>query len=140
MGQRRLTEGEQACLRYVHERLKGLKNGGVEVDCAISNLKRILENDTTDGLPYIEPELTLEDVKNKTWVMVKDWNETNHIGPYRLAATSKSESNKYVVLEPDYSWGGSWSFARRATREEIEAAGLMTPEEMAKVKWFEVAG
>jgi hypothetical protein len=128
MGQRRLTEGEQACLRYVHERLKGLKNGGVEVDYAISNLNRILENDTTNGLSFIEPELTLEDVKNRTWVMVKAWSDTEYVGPMRLSAISKSDANKYVVLLPDWSWGGSWLFVRRATKEEIEAAGLGVTE------------
>jgi len=124
MGQRRLTEGEQACLRYVHERLKDLKNGGVEVDCAISNLNRILENDTTNGLSFIEPELTLEDVKNRTWVVVKAFGDTEYVGLRRLSAISKSDANKYVVLLPDWSWGGSWLSVRRATKEEIEAAGL----------------
>jgi hypothetical protein len=122
MGQRRLTLVERKALRDYIDAAKYLNNSGIEIGYEAA--EQFIKHDTSNGLPYIEPELTLEDVKNKTWVMVKDWNETNHIGPYRLAAITKSESNKYVVLESDYSWGGSWSFARRATRKEIEAAGI----------------
>jgi hypothetical protein len=134
MGQRRLTEGEQACLRYVHERLKGLKNGGVEVDYAISNLNRILENDTTNGLSFIEPKLTEDDAKNRRLVMVRDRDEYAWHGPQKLVAI---EGDYFITSKVDGSGGASWRQCRPATKEEIKAAGLLTPEEVAKAKRLE---
>jgi hypothetical protein len=122
MGQRRLTLDERKTLRDYISAAKFLNASGIGIGYEAA--EQFLKHDTSNGLPYIEPELTLEDVKNRTWVMVKDWNETDYIGPYRLAAITKIESNKYVVLEPDCSWGGSWAFARRATKDEIKAAGF----------------
>ena len=122
MGQRRLTLVERKMLRDYIDAAKYLNNSGIEIRYEAA--EQFLKHDTSNGLRYIEPELTLEDVKNRTWVMVKNWSESDYIGPRRLSAISKSDANKYVVLLPDWSWGESWSFARRATREEIEAAGI----------------
>ena len=122
MGQRRLTEVEQANLNYLREMLGILKNGGVEVDYSISNLKRILENDTTNGFPFIEPTLTDKDAEDRPWVMVRDDPKLGECGPKLLVA----KSGLYYTITPGKEESGlsSWRFARRATREEIEAAGL----------------
>ncbi len=111
-----------------------LKNGGVGVECAIDVLDRIIENNTTNGLPYVEPKLTEEDAKNRRLVMVRDSDEYAEHGPQKLVAI---EGDYFITSKVDGRGAASWRQCRPATKEEIKAAGLLTPEEIAKAKRLE---
>jgi hypothetical protein len=75
---------------------------------------------TTDGKPWIEPELTDEDAKQRPWVMVRDVaGVCRWIGPKMLLSVV---GNRFHVFEFNISSVSSWLYARRATPEEIEAA------------------
>jgi hypothetical protein len=134
MTQRRLTGDEISYARSICGGLLNLKNGGVGVECAISVLDRIIENNTTNGLPYVEPKLTEEDAKNRRLVMVRDRDEYAWHGPQKLVAI---EGDYFITSKVDGSGGASWRQCRPATKEEIKAAGLPTPEEVAKAKRLE---
>jgi hypothetical protein len=117
-----LTQDEISYARSICGGLLILKNGGVDVDCVISVFNRIIENNTTDGFPYVEPPLTDKDALDRPWVMVRDDPKLGECGPKLLVA----KSGWYYTITPGKEESGlsSWRFARRATREEIEAAGL----------------
>ena len=134
MGQRRLTEDEISYARSICGGLLNLKNGGVGVECLIAVLDCIIENNTTDGLPYVEPKLTDEDAKNRRLVMVRDRDEYAEHGPQKLVAI---EGDYFIASKVDGSGAASWRQCRPATKEEIKAAGMLTPEEIAKAKRIE---
>jgi hypothetical protein len=75
---------------------------------------------TTDGNPWVEPELTDEDAKQRPWVMVRDNDCQEWKGPRKLAAKA---GQFYVFTFPDDALS-SWIHCRRATAEEIEAANV----------------
>jgi len=75
---------------------------------------------TTDGKPWVEPELTDEDAKERPWVRV--WDKefgASHI--QRLVYVADGLEYRFSVVN---SCGliTSWRYARLATPEEIEAA------------------
>ncbi len=75
---------------------------------------------TTDGKPWVEPELTDEDAKQRPWVMVRDVAGIGRwIGPKMLLSVV---GNRFHVFEVNTSSVSSWLYARLATPEEIEAA------------------
>jgi hypothetical protein len=74
---------------------------------------------TTDGKPWIEPELTDEDAKQRPWVMVRDGYAGGWYGPARLAIVN---GGLFHIIEMPSNLVTRWRFARRATPEEIEAA------------------
>ena len=80
---------------------------------------------TTDGKPWVEPELTDEDAKQRPWVKVKDSEEQSwsaflvrlvYVKPagsmFRFSAEDPNDD--HAVLE--------WNYCRLATAEEIEDA------------------
>jgi len=79
---------------------------------------------TTDGKPWVEPELTDEDAKQRPWVMVRDRETSNWIGPKTLVAKSGYHYVLNGETSPNKELQGvsAWRFARLATPEEIEAA------------------
>ena len=84
-----------------------------------------VKHGTTDGKPWVEPELTDEDAKQRPWVKVKDSEEQswpNFLA--RLVYVKPVGCSLRFVAEyprgdhPSMAWG----YCRRATPEEIEAA------------------
>jgi hypothetical protein len=82
-------------------------------------------NGTTDGLPYVEPPLTDEDARARPWVMVRDGYAGGWHGPARLAIVN---GGLFHIMEMPSNLVTRWRFARRATPEEIAAAGLEVAE------------
>jgi hypothetical protein len=72
---------------------------------------------TTDGKPWVEPELTDEDAKQRPWVMVRDAITQDWKGP--LILIGRLPNSNYVCRVSNVS---VWSHCRPATPEEIEAA------------------
>ena len=78
---------------------------------------------TTDGNPWIEPELTDEDALRRPWVMVRQELQREWTGPCILVCVTK-ERYSFTAAEPDLSQTNTWQECRRATPEEIEAANV----------------
>ena len=88
--------------------------------------EQMLLHNTTDGRPYVEPPLTDEDARARIWVMAKGAKALDWSGPY-LLIRKRAVGAAYIVEDK----GGSinyYNFARRATSEEIAAAGLEVAE------------
>jgi len=120
--QRRLTDDERKCLSDYVMAFDRLKQFGCYV--IASQAKEMLTHNTTDGLPYVEPPLTDEAARARPWVMVRDTEVQFWKGPRKFAAKA---GQFYVFSFPDDALT-SWNFCRRATPEEIAAAGLETPD------------
>jgi hypothetical protein len=75
---------------------------------------------TTDGKPWVEPELTDEDAKQRPWVMVRDGIDHKWYGPRKLIAVDK----KFFAVKPNANAATGWDYCRLATPEEIEAANV----------------
>jgi hypothetical protein len=88
-----------------------------EIHAKLFNLSK---HGTTDGKPWVEPELTDEDAKQRPWVMIRKHCGPEH-GPYIFIRKRDCGVIRYICEGP----GGGLhfaSYARRATPEEIEAA------------------
>jgi hypothetical protein len=121
--QRRLTDAER---RQAQQAYSGLYNLHVYVDGRVElaeKLLAMLEHDTTDGRPYVEPPLTDEDARARPWVMCRGQDDQEWYGPYVLACKT-NEIFGFVVALPDFSELTFWCDCRRATPAEIAAAGL----------------
>jgi hypothetical protein len=125
--QRRLTDGETERIARAYDALLGFPPG---LDNSATQSCRMLLHDmltrgTTDGLPYVDPELTDEDARARPWVMCRDRKAADWQGPHVFAA--KGGHFFYAFI----SKGGvvrPWNQCRHATSEEIAAAGLDTPD------------
>jgi hypothetical protein len=84
-----------------------------------NRLRNRAEHGTTDGKPWVEPELTDEDAKQRPWVMVRDGYAGGWYGPARLAIVN---GGLFHIIEMPSNLVTRWRFARLATPEEIEAA------------------
>jgi hypothetical protein len=84
-------------------------------------LQDMLTHKTTDGLPYVEPPLTDKDARQRPWVMVRDGYADGWYGPARLAIVN---GGLFHIIGMPSNLVTRWRFARRATSEEIAAAGL----------------
>jgi hypothetical protein len=84
-----------------------------------SRIRNKAHHGTTDGKPWVEPELTDEDAKQRPWVMVRDAITQDWKGPLILIGILPSSN--YVCRVSSVS---VWSQCRRATPEEIEAANV----------------
>jgi hypothetical protein len=122
--QRRLTDDEQKKLRDAWEILSQIRNLWDEINSARLAIRLMFEQNTTDGLPYVEPPLTDEDARQRPWVMVRDTEVQFWKGPRKFAAKA---GQFYVFSFPDDALT-SWNFCRRATASEIAAAGLEVAE------------
>ena len=76
---------------------------------------------TTDGKPWVEPELTDEDAQKRCWVMARDRDSDPWQGPRRFAAKA---SEFYYAFTSQDDIVIQWRQCRRATPEEIEAANV----------------
>jgi hypothetical protein len=126
--QRRLTEQEQKKLRDAWEILSQIRHLWQEIDSVRLAIRLMFEQDTTDGLPYVEPPLTDEDARQRPWVMVRDSDGEPWKGPHRFAAKCVDEYYPYYVFSEDKTSAVEFNCCRRATAEEIAAAGLDTPD------------
>jgi hypothetical protein len=88
-------------------------------DSIHTNLSDKAKHGTTDGKPWVEPELTDEDAKQRPWVMVRDDEAHGWHGPRILAARC---SSNYYSFTPSKSAIVGFRYCRLATPEEIEAA------------------
>jgi hypothetical protein len=83
------------------------------------------EHGTSDGKPWVEPELTDEDAKQRPWVMVRDSKEEEW-GRFVLRliyVKPKGSDYRFVTEDPKDDHGVFvWNYCRLATPEEIEAA------------------
>ena len=107
-------------------------------DCglAVSPLlaTKMLVHNTTDGRPYVEPELTDEDARARPWVAVWDERQNNIPNIQRLVHVAEALEYRFTVANSLGSVS-HWKNCRRATPDEIDsfrysfaAAGLDTPD------------
>ncbi len=90
--------------------------------------ERFLANDTTDGLPYVDPPLTDEDARARIWVMIRANEGLPWTGPATLVDCLQANKARFLVVWPDKKSWSSCMFARRATPAEIAAAEATTPD------------
>jgi hypothetical protein len=127
--QRRLTDDEQKKLRDAWEILSQIRNLWDEINSARLAIRLMFEQNTTDGLPFVEPPLTDEDARQRPWVMVRDCENHEWSGPRKLAAVTPQATRKcYYILSNDGKTITTWTQCRRATPAEIAAAGLEAPD------------
>jgi hypothetical protein len=129
--QRRLTEKEIKSAKDAADAITGIGDWGTTQDgrffwaYVVESLVNQATNGTTDGKPWVEPELTDEDAKQRPWVKVKDSEEQSwsaflvrlvYVKPagsmFRFSAEDPNDD--HALLE--------WNFCRLATPEEIEDA------------------
>jgi hypothetical protein len=124
--QRRLTADEFKDVSEAEAAIRRLTVRGLipSVDL-LQTLIAMRINGTTDGLPYVEPPLTDEDARQRPWVMVKDDSAHGWHGPRMLAACCPEN---YFTFTPSKSTIVGFRYCRRATAEEIAAAGLEVTE------------
>jgi hypothetical protein len=127
--QRRLTDGEFKDVSEAEAAIRRLTARGLipSVDL-LQTLIGMRINGTTDGLPYVEPPLTDEDARQRPWVMVRDFEDQPWKGPHRFAAKCVDEHYPYYVFSEDKTSAVEFNCCRRATSEEIAAAGLEVTE------------
>jgi hypothetical protein len=124
--QRRLTDDEQKKLRDAWETLSQIQHLWQEIDSVRLAIRLMFEQDTTDGLPYVEPPLTDEDARQRPWVMVRDHETASWHGP--VVFVDKLPNGRYVCRTRCQKGVNVWFECRRATASEIAAAGLDTPD------------
>jgi hypothetical protein len=124
--QRRLTDGERYVINVCVENAKLLEQNGIKIGRELA--EQMLLHNTTDGLPYVEPPLTDEDARQRPWVMIRAGENFPWTGPATLVDCLQANKARFLVVWPDKKSWSSCMFARRATAEEIAAAGLDTPD------------
>jgi len=90
-------------------------------DSHFVHTQKMIEHGTNDGKPWVEPELTDEDAKQRPWVMVRQQLQREWTGPHILVCVTK-ERYSFTAAAPDLSQTNTWQECRLATPEEIEAA------------------
>jgi hypothetical protein len=122
--QRRLTDDEFKDASEAEAAIRRLTVGGLipSVDL-LQTLIAMRINGTTDGRPYVEPPLTDEDARQRPWIMVRDADTNPWNGPFVFICKTK-ERWGFAVTQPDFCELQSFRYARRATPDEIAAAGL----------------
>jgi hypothetical protein len=127
--QRRLTDVELKDVSKAEAEIRQLAVDGLIhlQDPLLQTLTRMLINGTTDGLPYVEPPLTDEDARARPWVAVWDERQNNIPNIQRLVHVAEALEYRFSVAN---SCGSvtRWKNCRRATLEEIAAAGLEVAE------------
>ena len=123
--QRQLTIDEESHFRAVWSVLARTADLPEELLSIQRSIYEMLHHNTTDGLPYVEPPLTDEDARARILVMVKDDKAHGWHGPRMLAACCPEN---YFTFTPSKSTIVGFRYCRRATAEEIAAAGLETPD------------
>jgi hypothetical protein len=125
--QRRLTDDEESHLRAAWSVLQKITKPWEEISRLQRAIWEMVANSTTNGLRYIEPPLTDEDAKQRPWVAVWDERQNNIPNIQRLVHVAEALEYRFSVAN---SCGSvtRWKNCRRATAEEIAAAGMETPD------------
>ena len=123
--QRRLLDAEREMISNFLKLHMTLTDCGLAATPLLAT--KMLVHNTTDGLPYVEPPLTDEDARARPWVMVRDADTNPWNGPFIFICKTK-ERWGFAVTQPDFCELQSFRYARRATDEEIAAAGLEVAE------------
>ena len=84
------------------------------------HVKKMIEHGTNDGNPWVEPELTDEDAKQRPWVMVRQSDAYLWGGPYVLIRVTSGALRYIAEQNPQHVC--FYKHARLATPKEIEAA------------------
>jgi hypothetical protein len=126
--QRRLTIDEESHLRAAWSVLQKITKPWEEISMLQRAIWEMVANSTTDGRPYVEPPLTDEDARQRPWVMIRAGENFPWTGPATLVDCLQANKAKFLVVWPDKKSWSSCMFARRATAEEIAAAGLDPPD------------
>jgi hypothetical protein len=124
--QRRLTDDERSAVSVVMFWQRKLEEGGITAS-GQEVYEQMLAHNTTDGRPYVEPPLTDEDARQRPWIMVRDADTNPWNGPFVFICKTK-ERWGFAVTQPDFCELQSFRYARRATPDEIAAAGLEVTE------------
>jgi hypothetical protein len=119
--QRRLTDDERGAVSVVMFWQRKLEAVGITAS-GQKVCEQMLHHNTTDGLPYVEPPLTDEDARQRPWVMGKYSESSFWQGPFILIR-ERSMGVRYVVENHKNGVVLSYTHVRRATAEEIAAAG-----------------
>jgi hypothetical protein len=122
--QRRLTPADRQALYAYREATIYLEQNGISNFS--DRISEMLDQNTTDGLPYVEPELTEQDSFSRPWVMGRDRDEQGWAGP--LVFIDKLPTGPFVTRSKSQGSVCHWRQCRRAT-----------PEEIAKAEWRELA-
>jgi hypothetical protein len=123
--QRRLTPADRQALYAYREATIYLEQNGISNFS--DRISEMLDQNTTDGLPYVEPELTEQDSFSRPWVMCRDREDYDWQGPWVLI--DKLPTGMFVCRTSAQANARLWRKCRRAT-----------PEEIAKAEWRELAG
>jgi len=92
-------------------------------DSIHTNLSDKAKHGTNDGKPWVEPELTDEDAKQRIPVMVYDAGQQHWFGPRQLAAVAVSNSGTWFYVFDEFrSVVVKQNTVRRATSDEIARA------------------
>ena len=120
MTQRKLKYEEIETLRCYRSWFNRVCEYGVfsKDDSHFVHTQKMIEHGTTDGNPWVEPELTDEDAKQRPWVMVRDVIDHKWYGPRKLIAVDR----KFFAVKPNANAATGWDYCRLATPEEIQAA------------------
>ncbi len=124
--QRRLTDEERSAVSVVMFWQRKLEAGGI-IASGQKVCEQMLHHNTTDGLPYVEPPLTDEDARQRIWVMARTLDKCPWQGPFVLIRERKA-GVRYLVENHRNGAIYGYDNARRATPEEIAAAGLEVTE------------
>jgi hypothetical protein len=124
--QRRLTPADRQALYAYREATIYLEQNGISNFS--DRISEMLDQNTTDGLPYVEPPLADEDARQRIWVMIRAGENFPWTGPATLVDCLQANKAKFLVVWPDKKSWSSCMFARRATASEIAAAGLEVTE------------
>jgi hypothetical protein len=84
------------------------------------HVKKMIQHGTTDGKPWVEPELREEVAIHRPLLMAKQQQSFEWSGPFVLI--DKLANGLFVTRFDDQKSVNLWPIARRATPEEIEAA------------------
>jgi len=125
--QRRLTDEERSAVSVVMFWQRKLEAGGITAS-EQKVCEQMLLHNTTDGLPFVEPPLTEADAIYRVLVMIRANEGLPWTGPATLVGCLEGSKAKYLVVWPDKKSWSSCMQCRRATPEEIAAAGLDTPD------------
>ncbi len=124
--QRRLTDDEKQKINDASGLLVNIPNASRELRSIREILADMLDHNTTDGRPYVEPSLTDEDARQRPWVMVRDCVAVQWYGP--VVFVDKLPNGGHACRTRFQDGINVWLECRRATAAEIAAAGLEVTE------------
>jgi hypothetical protein len=122
MTQRKLKYEEIETLRCYRSWFNRVCEYGLfaDGDSHYLHVKKMIEHGTTDGKPWVEPELTDEDAKQRKLIMCRQSDAYLWGGPFILIRVTPGVLSYIAEHNPQHVC--FYKHARLATPEEIEAA------------------